>query len=69
MTVVSENHYDESIPMLGTVINEYPGSKVIYFDAGLKEQQVSKRSAYSVIYLTFLGRGRKKMGKCGLQAL
>lgn len=42
MTVVSENHYKESQPMVGTVMNEYPGSKVIYYDAGLTEKQVNK---------------------------
>ena len=26
--------------MVGTVMNEYPGAKVIYYDAGLTEEQV-----------------------------
>ncbi|KAI6183476.1 Protein of unknown function DUF1647 domain containing protein [Aphelenchoides bicaudatus] len=42
MTVVSSNHYKESRPMLGTIMNEYPSAKVIYFDAGLTDQQAEE---------------------------
>jgi hypothetical protein len=42
MAVVSDNHYDESKQMLESLLQHYPASKIIYFDAGLKDEQAAE---------------------------